>query len=321
MTSSNSHVKAGCSMKRIVSVSLGSKTRDKSATVEMLGQHLRLERIGTDGDMAEARRIITQLDGDADAIGLGGIDLYLVCGNRRWVIRDAAVLAAEATTTPVVDGSGLKDTLERRAIQMLHENGALALPGGPPATKVLIVSAVDRFGMAETFADLGYDCRFGDLIFALGLPIPISSLTGIKLAVTILLPILSRMPFRMLYPTGAKQEKQNPRALRYFTWADIIAGDFHYIKRNLPPTGTPLLHKTIITNTTTEADVETLRDLGLHRLITTTPRIEGRSFGTNMMEAALVALSDKSPDQLNRDDYLDMLRRMDWQPTIEILNP
>ncbi len=307
-------------MKRIVSVSLGSKTRDKSATVEMLGRHLRLERIGTDGDMAEARRIISQLDGDADAIGLGGIDLYLVCGNRRWVIRDAAVLARAATATPVVDGSGLKDTLERRAIELLHEHGALAHTGGPRATKVLIVSAIDRFGMAETFADLGYDCRFGDLIFALGLPIPVSSLACMKLIAIAILPILTRMPFRVLYPTGTKQEKQNPRALKYFTWADIIAGDFHYIKRNLPPTGTPLRHKTIITNTTTEADVEILHDLGLHRLITTTPRIEGRSFGTNVMEAALVALSDKSAAELTRDDYLDMLGRMDWQPTVETLN-
>ncbi len=318
--SSNPHLKAGCSMKRIVSVSLGSKTRDKSASVEMLGQRLRLERIGTDGDMTEARRIISELDGDADAIGLGGIDLYLVCGNRRWVIRDAAVLAAEATTTPVVDGSGLKDTLERRASQLLPENGALAHTGGPRATKVMIVSAIDRFGMAETFANLGYDCRFGDLIFALGLPVPVASLACMKLIAITILPILTRMPFRLLYPTGTRQEKQNPRALKYFTWADIIAGDFHYIKRNLPATGTPLLHKTIITNTTTEADVETLRDLGLHRLITTTPRIEGRSFGTNMMEAALVALSDKPPAELSRDDYLDMLQRMDWQPSIETLN-
>jgi hypothetical protein len=308
-------------MKRIVSVSLGSKTRDKSATVEILGQRLSLERIGTNGDMAEARRTIAKLDGDADAIGLGGIDLYLVCGKHRWLIRDAAILARAATTTPVVDGSGLKDTLERRAIELLHENGALPCAGGAPATKVLIVSAVDRFGMAETFTKLGYDCRFGDLIFALGLPIPLSSLTWIKLAAVTLLPIIARMPFRIIYPTGTKQEKRNPRALRYFTWADIIAGDFHYIRRNLPLTGAPLQHKTIITNTTTAADVETLRDLGLHRLVTTTPRIEGRSFGTNMMQAALVAVSGKPPDQLSRDDYLDMLQRMDWQPAIEILNP
>ncbi len=308
-------------MKRIVSVSLGSKTRDKSTTAEILGQEFRLERVGTDGDLAAAKWLICELDGKVDAIGLGGIDLYLVCGGRRWVIRDATKLAAAAKTTPVVDGSGLKDTLERRTIQILHENGALYGIEGPAATKVLIVAAVDRFGMAETFSQLGYQCIFGDLIFALGIPLPVRSLQWIKLAAITLLPFLTRLPFRMLYPTGGKQETQTGKALKYLKWADVIAGDFHYIKRSLPREGDLLRAKTIITNTTTEADTELLRGLGLQRLITTTPRLEGRSFGTNMMEAALLVLSGKSPAQVGRDDYLEMLRQMDWRPIIEVLNP
>ena len=35
------------------------------------------------------------------------------------------------------------------------------------------------------------------------------------------------------------------------------------------------------------------RDAGVSHLITTTPMYEGRSFGTNMMEAALIAASGK----------------------------
>ncbi len=314
-------------MKRIVSVSLGSKSRDASATVEIFGQQFHLERVGTDGDIAAARRIISELDGQVEAIGLGGIDLYLVCGRRRWTIRDAAKLARAAKTTPVVDGSGLKDTLERRAIRVLHEEGLLVPPSsardpeaGPHSTKVLIVSAVDRFGMAETFAELGYDCRFGDLIFALGLPLVLASLTWIKLAAITLLPLLTRLPFTVLYPTGSKQESQTGRAPKHFAWADIIAGDFHYIRRNLPAEGDLLRGKTIITNTTTEADMQLLRGLGLHRLITTTPRLEGRSFGTNMMEAALLALSDKPFAEIGRDDYLEMLDRMEYGPSVELLN-
>ncbi len=287
----------------------------------MLGQEVELERRGTDGDMDRARKLIAGLDGNVDAIGLGGIDLYLVCGNRRWVIADAAKLAAEATHTPVVDGSGLKDTLERSTIEMLHNQGTLTGRKSPSETKVLMVAAVDRFGMAETLARLGYDCIFGDLIFALRMPLPVRSLGAIKLAATALLPILSRLPFHFLYPTGNKQDSQSGRSARYIDWADIIAGDFHFIKRNLRLDGKSLTGKTIITNTTTDADVDLLRDLGLHRLITTTPRIEGRSFGTNMMEAAMVALAGKPVSQMRRDDYQEMLRQMDWSPNIDILNP
>ena len=279
-----------------------------------------LERIGTDGDLNAAVRMISELRTEVDAFGLGGIDLYLVCKGKRWVIRDAARLARAAGDTPVVDGSGLKHTLERRAIEILDGSGALAGTGGPQGTRVLVVSAADRFGMAEALVDRSYDCRFGDLIFALGLPLAVRSLGAINLAATLLLPVLSRLPFTILYPTGGKQDKHSSKNLRFIQWADIIAGDFHYIRRNVPHQAAVLSGKTIITNTTTSADVDYLRECGLWRLITTTPRLQGRSFGTNVMEAAMVALSGKPADEVTPSDYLELLDRMDYSPTVEVLN-
>jgi len=38
-------------MKRAVSISIGSSKRNKSVTVELLGEQVTIERIGTDGDM------------------------------------------------------------------------------------------------------------------------------------------------------------------------------------------------------------------------------------------------------------------------------
>jgi hypothetical protein len=75
----------------------------------------------------------------------------------------------------------------------------------------------------------------------------------------------------------------------------------------------------VITNTTTEEDVAKLRGLGLTTLVTTTPRLQGRSPGTNVMEGVLVALSGKRPDELVEQDYLDLLTRLQWHPTVERL--
>ncbi|MCX7682555.1 MAG: quinate 5-dehydrogenase, partial [Anaerolineae bacterium] len=61
-------------MKRAVSISLGSSTRDKKVTLTLLGQEITLERIGTDGDVAQAIRLYRELDGKVDAFGVGGID-------------------------------------------------------------------------------------------------------------------------------------------------------------------------------------------------------------------------------------------------------
>ena len=50
------------------------------------------------------------------------------------------------------------------------------------------------------------------------------------------------------------------------------------------------------------------------------PRLEGRSFGTNVMEATLLALMDKPQAQVTDADFLDLIRRIPLEPNIEVLN-
>ena len=59
-------------MKRAVSISLGSPTRDKAVEINLLGETVRIERIGTNGDAAKARQMFREMDGKVDAFGLGG---------------------------------------------------------------------------------------------------------------------------------------------------------------------------------------------------------------------------------------------------------
>jgi hypothetical protein len=271
-----------------------------------LGHAFSIERVGTDGDIPQARQLIAELDGKVAAIGLGGIDLYVVAGTRRYQMRDAAKLAAAARQTPVVDGSGLKDTLERETIKYLQRKNILDFRG----KKILLVSAVDRFGMADEFVKAGARCTFGDLLFILGLPLPLYTLRAIRQLGALILPIACRLPFQWLYPTGEKQDaiRSSPKYDRFFHDAQVIAGDFLLIRRFLPVT---LQDKTILTNTVTARDIELLRERGVARLITTTPEFEGRSFGTNVMEGVFAALGARTPEE-----YRQLLQRLNWQPRI-----
>ncbi|MCR4427568.1 MAG: quinate 5-dehydrogenase, partial [Firmicutes bacterium] len=194
-------------MKRVISVSLGSSKRDHSARVTVLGQEFLVERVGTDGDMEKAVRMIRELDGKVAAFGMGGIDLYISAGGRRYAFREGKKIARAAKVTPIVDGSGLKNTLERRVVEYLVKNDVVPLRG----KRVLLVCGVDRFGMAEALAEAGCDLIFGDLIFTIGVPVPIRSLRMLDILARILAPILVQLPFEMLYPTGKKQEQTVPK--------------------------------------------------------------------------------------------------------------
>lgn len=304
----------------VASPSLGSSSRDHEVTVELGGRRCHIRRTGTDGDFAALVAAYRELDGAVDAIGMGGIDLYLVARGRRYVIRDARRLVAQAPSTPVLDGSGLKETLERRAVEMMGEAG-IDLVG----RRVLMTSAVDRFGMAEALHEAGAHITFGDLIFGLGIPIPMRSWRTFNVVATILLPIVTKLPFQMLYPTGSEQDKPpKPGRTRYYEEADVIAGDYLYVRRYMPG---DMRGKWVITNTTTAADVEDLRARGVELLVTTTPVFEGRSFGTNVMEALLVAFANAEAAEkgeerrisLTREEYEAALDALGLEPTVRWL--
>lgn len=302
-------------MRRIVSVSIGSSQRDSKAVVNVCGEDFSIERIGTDGDMQKAIALVKELDGKVAAFGMGGIDLYLWGGRRRYILREAKQIARAPKITPIVDGSGLKNTLERRAIEGLAKKDPAMFKG----KNVLLTCAVDRFGMAEALQDTGSEVLYGDVMFALGITMPIYKLSVLRTVVALIAPLAVQLPFKWLYPTGSKQEDSpdKNKYAKYYAWADVIAGDYHMIRKYMPD---DLTGKTIITNTITNADVEFLKQRHVRELITTTPNLGGRSFGTNVMEALLAALLDKPLADITPGDYNRMLDKIGFMPRRELLN-
>jgi len=296
-------------LKRVVSVSLGSSKRDHAFETEFLGQTFHIERIGTDGDWNKAINLIRELDGKVDAFGMGGIDLYVYLAGKPYIIKDAKRLKAEARKSPMVDGSGLKNTLERKCIMDIQKDGIIDLRG----KNVLMVCAVDRFGMAEAFEEVGARLTLGDLIYTIGIPIPIHSLNTLRIIGRMLAPIVVNMPFDKLYPTGKQQEVIIPKHSQYYYAADILAGDFNYIRRYLPE---KLNGQIVITNTTTSDDMKMLKKRGVSKVITTTPDMGGRSFGTNVIEALMVAIMQRPLEEINSQDYYNMLKELNMKPGV-----
>ncbi len=297
-------------MKRVVSVSLGSSSRDHRASATFMGEEFDIARVGTDGKLDVAIEKVRELDGKVDAIGLGGIDVYLYAGRHRYALRDGLRLLEAAKITPVVDGSGLKNTLEREAVRFMREDLSVDLRG----RRVLMVSALDRFGMAQALVEAGADVLFGDFIFALDKDIPVRDLHEFERMAEKYLPDACKLPFQFFYPTGKKQEKPpEPKYPQYYEQAEIIAGDFHFMRQFMPER---LDGKIVLTNTVTQGNVEELAARGVKMLITTTPDISGRSFGTNVIEAALLALLGKPWSDVVPADYERLLHELALTPRV-----
>ena len=298
-------------MKKVVSISIGSSKRDHIVDVELLGEQFHIWREGTDGDMPDAARRLREYDGKVDAFGMGGIDLFLNAADRTYWFRDAKQFRDAVTTTPLLDGSGLKGAVEGDVVRFMQEDLGLTVAG----KRVLVTSAVDRWGMAMAFADAGCDMVYGDLLYALDVPIMIHTKPGLIRAVRVMAPIASQLPFKFLYPAEAdhtsKVESESKHAQLYRD-ADIISGDYKFVRKYMPR---DMSGKWIVTNTTTIEDVGFLRSTGAELLITSTPRLEGRTFGTNVIEATLVAL-DGATAALAPERYLELLRATGFAPDV-----
>jgi len=217
--------------------------------------------------------------------------------------------------TPVVDGTGLKNTLETKAAPFVEARlGDYIMKNG--GKKTFVMTGADRWGLAHGFVQAGYECVFGDLMFSLGIPIALHTEKQLKSLAAVLMPVAGRLPFEWVYPTGEKQEERKPKYPKWFEWATVIAGDCHYIKRYMPEN---MKGKVVVTNTTTSQDVELFRKCGVKTLVTTTPVMDGRSFGTNMMEAALIAVSGKRR-ALTHAEYEELLTKLGFEPSLQDLN-
>ena len=127
-------------MKRAVSISLGSPSRDKRVEITLLGQQVQLERRGTNGDEARARELYRMLDGTVDAFGVGGIDLYVHTPWKDYPLHTAHRMVQDVRRTPYVDGSTLRAVLETRVVRFMERRiGAAIQP-----RKVFLIEAISR---------------------------------------------------------------------------------------------------------------------------------------------------------------------------------
>ena len=300
-------------MKKVLSISLGSTSRDHTTEAEFMGQHFWLSRQGVNGDSKRYIEEFKKHDGKVDAFGVGGTEFYLWVNDRKYYFREGKKVRKAIRISKVGDGNGIKHLLAPLSIEALREHG-IDLKG----KKALKTTAVDRYGLAKALVDAGCEVTFGDFMFALDIPIAIRSLAGVHLLARLMLPLVTQFPYQWLYPLGEKQDVEpSKKYSRFYQEADVIAGDFIQVWSYLPD---DLTDKIIITNTTTARNVEELQKRNLKILVTNTPRLNGRSFGTNVIEAMCRTLIDKPDAEITPEDLKAVIDGIPLRPQVHVLN-
>jgi len=344
------------SQRRVLGVSLGSPARDFVALWTWDGGTVEIRRAGTGGDVEAARRLLAEYDGRVDAFGLGGVNLHLQAGGRRYGLPLGQRLASVPRRTPVCDGTFVKAWWEPLSLHAACEKYGLDLKG----RRVLFSSALDRWALAEALEARGARVAVGDAAFALRIPVLFPGLRTFYPFAVALVPLLRRLPLSFLYPQARRQCGSRAGAGRAFAGAvpadrrgsfagwvpagrrrtfagsvpagggrifeatEALAGDFHFFRPRLPRR---LDGRWVIAAGLDAADLALLGERGaslvveLGPVVATAPAGGGgepvvRGLSANLAEAVVAAASGQSPAALGPEGLQAWCRRLGFGPTV-----
>ncbi len=295
-------------MKTVVGISLGASDQDFKFNMPFLGQQIAVHRVGTNGSIAKAARLLKTWEPRADVIGLGVIKDHYQAGAHRFVEKDAARLRALVSRVPVTVGARLEEILQEWALRRAQAQ----LGSYFNNARVLFFSGLKNYKLALALTEHTGNLMFADPLLQLGVP-----------------KLLTSMAALQLYGTGAHYVKDwtLPEAVAEGTlkdWsrfllrkamhkASVIVGTLTELDDFGPE---ELAGKTIITSTASEQRIAQLRDKGVHLVIDGSPVIKSRVVGPYLLDAMIAAATGKVPEAIEEDDYLEIIGGEQLAPRI-----
>ncbi|HTP10937.1 MAG TPA: serine carboxypeptidase [Anaerolineae bacterium] len=301
-------------MKKILVLHLGDD--DEITTVTFLQQSIEIRRLGTSGDPDRAGACIAEYDGKVDAIALEGFAAQLRLGTETRVHEVGAALKSATAHTPIVDGGGVRDGLERWAVMLADR----AQPGIFAEKIVLLTPGLNHAGLIDELNKHSRNIRYADPFVFFNLPnFPlVGSRQTLGRAASLTLDRLYDAPFRRLHPLAGTPHAHRPESP--FHSADILAGDIGAIRRYAPAL---LERKTIVVEYATAEDLEDLQERGVSIVVTLMPALDGKGelgrWSAATIEAIFAALRPNPIVPLSEDVYLDLMANIDWTPCIRCL--
>jgi hypothetical protein len=145
-------------MKTVIGISLGASAQDFEFNTTFLGKRLHVKRLGTNGSLAKATRLIKYWDQRATAIGLGMVKESYKAGGHAFVENDTADLVGTAVNAPITTGGPLGDILQEWALR----HAQVTLGSYFNNARVLFFSGLKNHKLALSMAEYTDNLRFAD---------------------------------------------------------------------------------------------------------------------------------------------------------------
>ncbi|MFO1414358.1 MAG: dehydrogenase [Burkholderiales bacterium] len=295
-------------MKTIVGISMGERAQDFDFRARFLGQLCHVRRLGADGRVERAIRLVRQWEKKADAIGLGiARDSYTV-GTHKFVEKDSALVLQAATEVPATTGARLADILQEWALRHVQ----VRLKDYFNNANVLFLSGRTNYKLAVTMAEYTGNLQFADLLLQFGVPKMLTSLDTLETYASGAQHVPDWAPAGVMGSAPLK-EWTHFMLRRALQEATVVVAAVHELDDF---DAEDLAGKTIITSTVSDRRVASFRDKGVNLVIDGSPMVQGHVLAPSILDAMIVAATGKAPDDLREDDYLEIITREALEPRL-----
>lgn len=297
----------GDRMKHVVGISLGASSGDFSFTTRFLGQRFSVQRVGANGSGARAATLLRHWEQRSDAIGLGvEKDTYSV-GARRYVEKDSMRFASGVTRVPVTTGGRLDDILQEWALRHVQ----IKLGNYFNNAKVLFVSGMTNYKLARALSEYTQNLEFADPLLQFGWPKLLTSLDALEL-------YANGAHYALDWTSGVMSStvvKDWTKFVlrRAMQDATVIVAPAHELDRF---GAQELRGKTIITSTVNDRRLARLGKKGVSVVIDGAPQMCGHVVSPSLLDAMIVAATEKGADDITDDDYLSIIADLKLEPRI-----
>ena len=295
-------------MKTVVGIGLGASAQDFKFNTKFLGRQLSIHRVGTNGSIAKATRLLKYWEPRADLIGLGLIKDRYEAGTQRLVEEDSARLKAVVSSVPVTDGAALGEILQEWAVR--HAQAELGNYFNN--ARVLFFSGLRNNKLALALSEHTENLMFADPLLQLGVPKLLTSMEALKLYGSGAHYVRDWAPPSVMASDLVRQWTRFVLRKAMHKASVIVASLVDLDEFGLEE----LAGKTIITSTATDQRIAQLRDKGVYMVIDGSPVLKGHVLGPYLLDAMISAATGKQPQAIAHDDYLEIITAQQLAPRI-----
>jgi len=297
-------------MKTVVSISLGSESLDYDFKTKFLGRNFRVVRRGANKDLEKAEALIEEWQTKADVIGLGMVREHSEVGAYKFTQASTKALEDKITEVPVTTGARLREILQEWAIRHTQ----MEVKNFFANSKILFFSGKSNYRAAKVMSEFTDNLTFADPILQLSIPKFLTSLNSLELYAAGTHQLLKWKAPHVLSPSLAPVGEWNKFIVRKaMAKADMIVATYAELNEfGIEELG----GKTVFTSSVSDDRLAELGDKGVDMVVDFSPKIFKQMVSNNVIEAMILAATEKSIDDLTEDDFLEIISYHDIKPRL-----